>query len=47
LEILYNLTKALEAYDSVLDEGLLGGKEKRRLALLLNRYFIPKEVEGG
>lgn len=47
LEILYNLTKALEAYDLVLDEGLSGGKEKRRLANLLNRYFIPKEVEGG
>lgn len=47
LEILYNLTKALEAYDIALDEGLSGGKEKRRLANLLNRYFIPKEVEGG
>lgn len=47
LEILYNLTKALEAYDIALDEGLNSEKEKRRLALLLNRYFVPKEIEGG
>ena len=47
LEILYNLTKALKAYDMALDEGLDGKKEKTRLARLLNRYFIPKEVEGG
>ena len=47
LEILYNLTIALEAYDKALDEGLSSGKEKTKLARLLNRYFIPKEIEGG
>lgn len=47
LEILYNLTTTLKLYDAQLSSGQVSKTTETRLKTLLNRYFIPKEIEGG
>lgn len=47
LEIIYNLTAVLKLYDQQLSDGSVSKRTETRLKTLLNRYFIPKEIEGG
>lgn len=47
LEIIYNLTAILKLYDQQLSNGSVSKYTEMRLKTLLNRYFIPKEIQGG